>query len=233
MSVEWSYAAVAFIDVLGFSSFVESDARSIEPARLLALRELLAGVKDGAAALDVRAFSDSITISAPLESKAIAQLLKTVLNLQIRFVSGGVLVRGGIAFGKHYGDETLIYSEALIRAYELERDKARFPRILIDKNLLDWYFHNNATELKDAEAVKSVLLVDRDDFTFLNYLSVESIETHLNVICSYHVQNATPSVLEKIQWICQYHNFIAERNNSPHIYDGPMLSGFRSIIVSP
>lgn len=70
--MNWSYSAVAFIDVLGFSSFVEADARSVEPARLLKLQGLLAGVKSSATELDVRAFSDSITISAPLESSAVA-----------------------------------------------------------------------------------------------------------------------------------------------------------------
>lgn len=231
--MNWSYSAVAFIDVLGFSSFVEADARSVEPARLLKLQGLLAGVKSSATELDVRAFSDSITISAPLESSAVAKLIKTTLDLQSRFVSGGVLVRGGIAFGKHYGDETLIYSEALIRAYQLERDKARFPRILVAEDLLDWYFHNQETKPEDSHTVKAFLIVDRDNFVFIDYLNAASIESHLQVINAYNVDNATPSVLEKIQWLCQYHNFSAERVGSPHVYGGAMLGGFRQLVVMP
>jgi len=123
--MQWSYCVVAFIDVLGFSSFVEADACSVEPTQLINLKGLLAGVTSDSPELDVRAFSDSITISAPLESAAVVSLFNATLDLQRRFVSGGVLVRGGIAFGKHYSDETIIYSEALIRAYQLERDKAR------------------------------------------------------------------------------------------------------------
>jgi len=231
--MNWSYAAVAFIDVLGFSSFVEADARSVEPALLLKLQGLLAGVKSEAPELDVRAFSDSITISSPLESSAIAKLINATLDLQCRFVSDGVLVRGGIAFGKHYGDETVIYSEALIRAYQLERDKARFPRILVADDLLDWYFHNQETELANAEAVKGVLTVDRDNLVFIDYLNACSIESHLQVVNAYKVDNATPSVLEKIQWLCQYHNFAAQRAGSPHSYVGPMLGGFRQLLVKP
>lgn len=224
---------VAFIDILGFSSFISDDAQSIEPARLLELRQLLASVKSSAVELDVRAFSDSIIISAPLEVTAVVQLLKTTLDLQSRFVSNGVLVRGGIAFGKHYSDDTLIYSEALIRAYELEKDKARFPRILVASDLLDWYFHNESTKPEDADLVKSILLVDRDNFTFIDYLQVEAIESHLRVIGLYKIYNATPSVLEKIQWLCQYHNFKAEQANSRYSYNGPMLSGFRQLTVNP
>jgi hypothetical protein len=231
--MNWSYGAVAFIDVLGFSSFVEADARSTEPLRLLKLQSLLAGVKSDAPELDVRAFSDSITISAPLESAAVAKLINATLDLQSRFVAGGVLVRGGVAFGKHYGDETLIYSEALIRAYELERDKARFPRILVADDLLDWYFHNQETEPSGAEAVKVVLIVDRDNLVFIDYLNAAAIEAHLQVVNEYNVDNATPSVLEKIQWLCQYHNFAAKRAGSPHVYAGAMLGGFQQLVIKP
>jgi hypothetical protein len=231
--MKWSYGAVAFIDVLGFSSFVEADARSVEPARLLKLKCLLAGVKSESPELDVRAFSDSIIISAPLESAAVAKLINATMDLQSRFVSGGVLVRGGIAFGKHYGDETLIYSEALIRAYQLERDRARFPRILVANDLLDWYFHHQETKPADVDAVKAVLLADRDNSVFIDYLDAESIESHLQVVNTYNVENATPSVLEKIQWLCQYHNFAAERVCSPHVYAGAMLSGFQQLVIKP
>ena len=230
---EWSFGAVAFIDVLGFSSFVENDAKTIEPKNLLKLREILKGVKDTAPDLDVRAFSDSIVISADLESTAVSRLLTTVVNLQRHFVSGGVLIRGGVAFGKHYADETLIYSEALIRAYELERDKARFPRILVAKDLIDWYFHNQNTQASDANFVRSILLTDRDGMDFIDYLQEEFIQSHLKTISAYQKLKTTPSVLEKIQWICQYHNFSADRFGSPNKYDGPMLTGFHSITIKP
>lgn len=233
MEATWSYGAVAFIDVLGFSALVSSDSKSIEPIHLEKLRALLGKVKEASPNLDVRAFSDCITIAAPLTSERVAHLFESVISLQRLLVGGGVLVRGGVAFGKHFADDTLVYSEALIRAYLLERDKARFPRVLADPDLLDWYFHNSDTTPEAAHAVKALLLTDRDNQVFLNYLRLDDLEQHLAVIQTYKVDNATPSVLEKVQWLGQYHNFIAHSVNSPHVFSGPMLDGFREIVVSP
>jgi len=233
MNGSWSFGVVAFIDILGFSAIVEADARVSKPTKLWAIHELLANVQDTAPMLDVRAFSDSITISAHLDSAMVTQLLVSVVDLQRKFTSNGVLVRGGIAFGKHFSDATLIYSEAMIRAYLLERDKARFPRVLIDKDLLDWYFHNLNTQARDAKVVESIILTDRDDYVFVDYLDTHSLETHLHTINAYDVKKATPSVLEKVQWLCHYHNFKAEKCASQCVYVGSMLNGFRSHAVQP
>lgn len=106
MATTWSYGAVAFIDVLGFSALVSSDARSTIPAHLDKLRTLLAKVKESSPKLDVRAFSDSITIAAPLATKDVEDLFESIVSLQQMFVMGGALVRGGVAFGKHFADDT-------------------------------------------------------------------------------------------------------------------------------
>ncbi len=233
MNESWSFGVVAFIDILGFSAIVEADAKTSKPAKLWTIHQLLANVKDTAPMLEVRAFSDSITISAKLDSEMVKQLIVSVADLQRRFTSSGVLVRGGIAFGKHFADSTLIYSEAMIRAYLLERDKARFPRVLISNDLLDWYFHNSATNDDDAKTVDSVILTDRDDYVFVDYLDAGSLETHLSMINTYNITKASPSVLEKVQWLCQYHNFKAEKFENENVYVGAMLNGFRSHAISP
>lgn len=233
MEASWSYGAVAFVDILGFSALVSSDSKSIKPVHLERLRDLLSKIKDGSPNLDIRAFSDSITIATTLTSERVAHLFESVTSLQRLLVGGGVLVRGGVAFGKHFADETLVYSEALIRAYLLERDKARFPRILADRDLLDWFFHNSETTANQAETVRTLLLTDRDNQVFLNYLRPEALQQHLAVIQTYKVNDATPSVLEKIQWLGQYHNFVASSVGSPDMFSGPMLDGFREHVVSP
>ncbi|WP_147432210.1 hypothetical protein [Pararobbsia silviterrae] len=233
MEANWSYGAVAFVDILGFSALVTADSNSIQPNHLEKLRALLGKVKEASQGLDIRAFSDCIVISAPLKSDRVTLLFNSVISLQRLLVGGGVLVRGGVAFGKHFADDTLIYSEALIRAYLLERDKARFPRILVDPDLLDWYFHNNDTTPENTNATKSLLLTDRDNQIFLNYLQHQTLDEHLTTIKTYNTNNATPSVLEKIQWLGQYHNYIAKITNSDHVFSGPMLDGFREIMISP
>jgi hypothetical protein len=233
MNAEWAYGAVAFIDILGFTALVEADSKSLHASRMETLRTLLVNVKDTSRDLDVRAFSDSITIATPLTLVGVINLFEAVTSLQRRLVNGGVLVRGGIALGKHFADEILVYSEALIQAYLLERDKARFPRILADGDLLDWFFHHGEITDAQQETLRSMLLVDRDNQLFIDYLLPEDIDQHLAILNTYKPKNATPSVLEKIQWLGQYHNFVATKNNHHATFSGPMLDGFKKYIVKP
>ena len=46
-------------------------------------------------------------------------------------------IRGAISFGSDYSDDNMIFSMALVKAYQLESDKAKFPRVIIDKELFD------------------------------------------------------------------------------------------------
>lgn len=48
-------------------------------------------------------------------------------------------MRGGIAYSRHFESGRLTYSHAIARAYELEKQFAIYPRIVIDKNILDMY----------------------------------------------------------------------------------------------
>jgi hypothetical protein len=233
VATKWDYGVVAFIDVLGFSSLVAADAASLEPSHLDRLRTSLQEVKAAAVDLDIRAFSDSIVISSALTSANVTNLLQSVLNLQRIFVRRSVLVRGAIAFGKHFADLDLIYSEALIRAYQEERDHARFPRILVNKDLLDWLMHDAGTTEEIKTAVNLLLLTDRDNRVFLNYLSVGALESHLKLLNGYDTGAATASVLEKIQWLAEYHNYVAGKAGSTFSCDGPLLRGFRPHTAAP
>lgn len=226
--VGWSYGAVAFLDILGFSSLVEEDARSASPIHLERIIDSLRDAKasESAKELDLRAFSDSIVISAALTPTAIHSLFLAVMALQRSFISKGVLIRGGIAFGKHYAGPDAIYSEALISAYKLERDKARFPRILIDTNLLDWFLNDPATTVELKESAKKHLLRDRDEFVFLSYLEKEGIHSHLALLQTYSVKSVSPSVLEKLQWLAGYHNYSTERFGSNDFIGGALVPAF-------
>jgi hypothetical protein len=48
-------------------------------------------------------------------------------------------VRGGIAYSQHFQSNHLTYSHAVWRAYELESSVAVYPRIVLDKNVVDMY----------------------------------------------------------------------------------------------
>ena len=230
MSITWEYSVVAFIDVLGFSSFVEADSKSLAPTHLQRLYDALQQVKNAAPSnnLEVRAFSDSIVISTDLSSSCVAELFETVVNLQRIFIDRHVLVRGAIAFGKHFADSELIYSDALIKAYTEERDQARFPRILINKNLLDWFRNDFATDALIRDRIEPLFLTDRDDRVFLHYLNLSCLPAILTLLQTYNSQSMTATVLEKVQWLAEYHNFVAAKEGDHLLFDGAMIDGFRA-----
>ena len=153
-----------------------------------------------------------------------------ILGLQRIFVRRRTLIRGAIAIGKHYADANLVYSEAVVRAYRLERDRARFPRVLIDSQLLDWYVHDTGcAELKSQ--VTPALLKDRDEEVFLHYLGAELLEDHGKLIGSYEPGKVSASVLEKIQWLAAYHNHVATTLGNGNVIDGPLVAGFQPLAV--
>lgn len=59
-----------------------------------------------------------------------------------------ILIRGAITFGKLYHNNGVIFGEALVNAYNMEKDKACYPRIIYDEALLKRY---NDEELRIKE----------------------------------------------------------------------------------
>lgn len=231
MAASWEYGATAFLDVLGFSDFVNGDAASTSPEHLSRLVDCLAEVRATTPvnALDLRAFSDSIVLSAPLTPDAVVKLILSTVGLQRVFLRRSILVRGGIALGKHFANEDLVYSEALIRAYHLERDHARFPRILMERNLLDWFMNDEQCSAELKGQVLPAMLKDRDDQVFLHYLCPEIMDAHAAVIGSYRPSDVTASVLEKIQWLAAYHNHYAKLISHQATIGGQLVEGFRAL----
>lgn len=224
----WDYGIVAFLDLLGFSHFVESDAASVEPTNLKKIARCLREVRrtTPAATWQMRTFSDSVMLYSRLGTTEVMDILSAVLTLQRVFLRSGLLVRGGIAFGKHYSDEEITYSQALVAAYRIERDHARFPRVLVQHDLLSWFTEQPRGEV---EGLASLLLRDRDDEVFVHYLDEESLEAHAELLLQYEAARLTASVLEKAQWLAAYHNYVATPSGKHSMVDSPLVAGFRPL----
>src|SRR4051812_13119280 len=77
MAASWDYGIVAFLDILGFASFVEADATGTTPEHLERLLGALDRARNSSAAssTDVRVFSDSIVLSAEFGNAAVVPLI--------------------------------------------------------------------------------------------------------------------------------------------------------------
>lgn len=134
-----SYAYTALLDVLSYRFRLERDISTGEHS----LKSDLEGALSIFDSVDpnvfgVQAISDTIimTCSTHVNFEEFLRILKTVY---IAFLNKGLYVRGGMAYSKHYQNGRLTYSHALAKAYEIESKIAIYPRIMIDKNIIEMY----------------------------------------------------------------------------------------------
>jgi hypothetical protein len=123
---------VAFCDILGFSNKIRTDFdKTLEAYEGLA--RLLGEFKFRE--VEVTIYSDAILITA----ENLAAVLEACQNLLYFALTQDFIVRGGIAYGRYWkreiGRHLLVVSDALVRAVEIEKVEAQYPRILIDDNI--------------------------------------------------------------------------------------------------
>ncbi|WP_277587532.1 hypothetical protein [Psychrobacillus antarcticus] len=83
-------------------------------------------------------FSDSLVISLSFKSfESLKGLITRMGILQAKYMSKGMLLRGGITFGELHHEGSICFGPAFLRAYELECNIAKYPRILIDRGILE------------------------------------------------------------------------------------------------
>lgn len=164
--IEYENRLVAFIDILGFKDIVKQSEKDSSKIQLLysALDFLkswetsenwdltLVEIEESAQYqkienFDIRgktnctAFSDSIVISVQVDNNI--NEMATTLIVNLAFIGAillekGILFRGGLTIGNivHKENRT-VFGQALIDAYCLETNNARFPRIILSDKLLE------------------------------------------------------------------------------------------------
>jgi hypothetical protein len=198
---------VAFIDILGFGQMVVTDCESAKPGEkyLPALKSAIHTVLAAAETVSARItqFSDSIVISLPFSTdpNVFASFLSLCADLQRILFRAEILCRGGVSHGRHFHDETILFSQGLIDAYALESQKARDPRVLVSKETLDLIFSNNG--------LPESLIKDSDDQYFLDYMSGIELGDLQPIMERYRPQLASGSVSvrSKLAWLFRYAHF--------------------------
>ena len=210
-AIEFSNHFVAFIDLLGFSEMVRHDTEATEGARLFveklfeahkAIDFLVSSKKKN---IRLTQFSDSIVMSLPVKKDDFIEFLAVVASFQILLLKSGLLCRGGVAYGKHFSDQSFMFSDAMIAAYKIETTQARYPRIVISSDLIELFDPIPA-------ALSEFLLREDDGAVFVNYIGYASrngeiLEDAVRAVAGSVPKQSPPSVLEKIRWLLQYADF--------------------------
>jgi hypothetical protein len=176
---------ILYIDLLGFKAAI----RGRDEAKTASLIKLLHDLKnlrgefnfdeemlDDSTQLNIRpaisTFSDLIVISYRTEQlrlmgfcHSLGNILLTakslIANLAIDAMKLGLLIRGGATVGSLHHKDDVVLGEALIEAYELESQKAIYPRIILSSKLY--------SEVEKFRPLKLLLLKDDDGMAHLNY----------------------------------------------------------------
>ncbi len=186
---ETELSIVAFIDILGFKSIVEEFENNAKSNSLLNLHNALTMAIDvlkqntsinplHSKVIDYKMFSDCLCISIPIFDNShdflseLHSMLLVLASYQFLMLLNGFLVRGGVSLGSYYSDDKMIFSQGLIKAYELESKSAKNPLIQIDPSIVE-----KMLSLKkhgtDISNMKELLIFEKcePDKIFVNFLT--------------------------------------------------------------
>jgi hypothetical protein len=169
MKSDSEYSYVCLLDVLGYRNSLAKDRRNGNMQfkdQLIRSLSTLSRVNE--TIFGYQAISDTIILTCH-DINHFKEYLKLVKRLYIGFLSQKLLVRGGISYNQHFKSSTVTYSFALSSAYELEHEKAIYPRIVIDNNIIGMLSDNGTIDSWDN------LVILENGTHYLNILSSDNI----------------------------------------------------------
>jgi len=227
----------AFVDVLGFSELISKIGTSRtardRDANWRIVHKLLHTVytspryhDDPYNLPELRAtsISDAVAISAAIDPHALLTLLDTLERFSLDLLKEGYFVHGALVRGDLYHDDQMVFGEALIRAYRLESQVARYPRIVIERRIIDditeyskdptkVIFSGRVTQATDGPWYLHVL---RQMGIIVNGTARLTSDRHFDPALYIGIQNwlqarldsaaDDPHRFEKVQWFAAYWN---------------------------
>lgn len=183
---EYENRVVFFFDILGFRELVNSNVyeNGSNSSSILEMFEFINDFyKDEiderySASKHITFFSDSVIISFVEDEPD--QVFQTVADIQIlllNLILRGVVMRGAISYGKLFHSDKFLFGPAFISAYDIERTKAKVPRIICDDSivLLSQRGKTLHSAQQDLNIFLEIVKPDDDNFWYIDYF--EGIES--------------------------------------------------------
>jgi len=215
-----------FIDILGFKQHLNQTINSLgedNVEKIISIKSVLDFSKSLTSDIGISEskvvtyFSDSIVISYKYNEQS--QLFSTLLNLlyvSMELANKGFLTRGGVAIGKLVHTDEVIFGPALVDAYNIESKISKYPRIIVDKNVIDKgleYHSKNHTREDEKKYVMDIVTEDKDGYFYIDYILKSSSEfddleydlyryinnLKKNFFANYDKENS--DVKEKLDWL--------------------------------
>lgn len=196
---------IAFLDISGLKAAVQKSLEKPELAN--EIESILLGLQNRCTEsnksqqwgptipnLKARAFSDSIILTCPVDSKnsimldnALRKIAVISSAFQMLVTLHGFFIRGAITVGLHCDRDDVFFGPAFIEAYEAEKQLANWPRVILLPKALD---------LK-ARGRHPYLITDDGGITYVNYLHLCA----MNVMLHSNDPKTKQAGLDSFPWI--------------------------------
>jgi len=151
---------IAFLDIIGFSDIIQ---RSKLPDPEISIKQIVSAldvpgpIEEGKLIIGnvgdisksdhkLTQFSDSIIISTEFSKAGLLNLINHIDKIAFSFLKLGFLCRGGIAQGMLYHENNNAFGPAMLEAYDLEHDKAIYPRVILSEEVEHFIHEMDAGE---------------------------------------------------------------------------------------
>lgn len=171
---------VAFLDILGFKAFIDHEACETiyQIFEIIHARSKSALNYNG---FQIQAFekiqhkilSDSVLIFIDAEIEdSFPTLLMICTQLQRALANreDPILLRGGIAKGSLYYEDDIIYGQGLTRAYLLESNLAKYPRVIFTGETLEAGRKSTKYMFPELDGLGLGFVEDKDGLYIIDYL---------------------------------------------------------------
>ena len=124
---------------------------------------------------EITIFSDSIVIS--FLAKEESEIFYTLLEVKwmiMRLINRNILSRGAVSFGNLIHNDKFVFGPALVEAYTLESKAAIYPRIILDRDIIDLARkakQSRHSEEQEVEFIESLLEKDLDGMYYIDYFT--------------------------------------------------------------
>jgi hypothetical protein len=141
VDARYEQRVVAFIDILGWRSKVAAAAVDPQVMTLIhRIAKIFAEIGKGIRQVDeigakYSSFSDHMVLTAPVDENLLVLTLRIGMT-QVAAARLGFFIRGAITIGDMMHDNDVVFGPGLVDAYDLERNVAKFPRIIVHDNIL-------------------------------------------------------------------------------------------------
>ena len=223
---------VTYLDILGFRDLIAEESPNLISRAIRKVIEATAPKHPDAKRFKENYvnFSDLIVHTVPVNSKANVRTriglvygrVVDLLEAQVALIQEGLLVRGALTLGPMERSYKVLFGPGLIEAYDLERTKARFPRIVLDPFLLRELKTNPILRRhryrEEMRFLSPLLKTDEDGYVFIDYLRglrgeressdyFRFLKIHRDLVTRGLAEfRRDRDVLPKYGWLKRYHN---------------------------